>query len=195
MPAGTDVIMYSLVVMFGLVFLWGAYRRLKSYGMEHPVRDTISALRSRYDDLVRDALFQRRVIRDRKAGLIHLAIYVGAGILLIGTLLVALDYDILRPFSGRTSTVLTGDFYLFYKVALDFFGVIFIVGVLIALFRRGLVKPSQIGKKRGYVLTLLGLLYLGITGYLLEALRLYVRPVSWDQTSWVGVRLSYLFGP
>jgi Fe-S oxidoreductase/nitrate reductase gamma subunit len=187
--------MYSLVVLFGVVFLWGSYRRLKSYGMEHPVRDMISALRSRYDDLVRDALFQGRVVRDRKAGLLHLAIYVGAGVLLIGTLLVALDYDILRPFTHQVSTVLTGDFYLFYKVALDFFGLVFIAGVLVALFRRSFAKPPQIGKKRGYILTLLALLYLGITGYLLEALRLYVIPPSWAYTSWVGVRVSYLFGP
>ncbi len=195
MPAGTDVIMYSLVVIFGVIFLWGSYRRLKSYGMEHPVSDLFAALISRYDDLLRDALFQGRVVRDRKAGLMHLAIYVGAGILLIGTLLVGLDYDILRPFTHQVSTVLTGDFYLFYKVALDAFGVVFIAGVLIALFRRGVAKPSQIGKKRGYVLTLLGLLYLGITGYLLEALRLDLKPVSWDYTSWVGVRLAYFFGP
>ncbi len=195
MPSNTPIIMYSMVVIFGLIFLWGAYRRLKSYGMEHPVRDLVSVLRSRYDDLVRDALFQGRVVRDRKAGLMHLAIYTGAGMLLIGTLLVTLDYDILQPFTHHLSTVLTGDFYLLYKIVLDGFGLVFIAGVLIALFRRGIVKPSQIGKRRGYILTLLGLLYLGITGYFLEALRLYLRPVSWDATSWVGVRLSYFFGP
>lgn len=193
MPTGTDVILYSLVVVFGIVFLWGTYGRLKSYGMEHPIRDFASALRTRYNDLLRDALFQGRVVRNRRAGLMHLAIYTGAGILLIGTLLVALDYDILRPFTHQDSTVLTGDFYLLYKVVLDLFGLVFIAGVLVALFRRGIARPPQIGKKRGYILTLLGLLYLGVTGYLLEALRLYLIPPSWAYTSWVGIRVSYLF--
>lgn len=195
MPDGTALIMYSLVIIYGVIFIWGAYRRFKSYGMEHPLRELISVVRTRYDDLVSDSLLQRRVVRARKAGLMHLAIYLGAGILLIGTLLVGLDYDILQPFTHQVSTVLTGDFYLFYKVALDLFGLIFIAGVLIALFRRTLSKPKQIGRKGGYNLTLLGLLYLGITGYLLEALRLYIIPPSWAYTSWVGLRISSLFGP
>ncbi len=187
--------MYSLVVIFGVIFLWGAYRRFKSYGIEHPVRELATALQTRYSDIIGDALFQRRVLLGRRAGLMHLGIYTGTGILLIGTLLVALDLDILQSFTHQVSTVLTGNFYLFYEATLDFFGLIFIAGVLIALFRRTLAKPPQIGKKRGYILTLLGLLYLGVTGYLLEALRLYILPPSWASASWVGVRISYLFGP
>jgi hypothetical protein len=102
LPEGTDLLMYLVLLPFAVVFLYGLYRRLSVTGFPS-LRDIWAGL----PYVVRFWLLQRRVVRERLAGLMHVSIYSGILALFIGTSLVFIDYDILRNFQAR---MLRGDF-------------------------------------------------------------------------------------
>ena len=134
-----------------------------------------------------DVLLQRRVARERR-GWPHLGIFFSYGVLTVGTLLVALDWDILRPLGRR---LLRGEFYLGYEAVMDFFGLVFLGSALVALVWR--IRRRRIGSRAIQVqyLALLGAFaYMGLTGFLLEGLRLTLHPVPWGDWSFVGARVA-----
>ena len=71
------------------------------------------------------------------------------------------------------------------KALLNVFGLLFVAGICIALIRRhGATK--RLRKKMEYFAYLYGLLFMGISGFILEGLRLYLRPVEWAEYSVIG---------
>ncbi|MCS7143064.1 MAG: heterodisulfide reductase-related iron-sulfur binding cluster [Aigarchaeota archaeon] len=182
MPEGTDLLMYTVLVPFAAVFIYGVYLRFRGYGVSNLLRDFVAAPRSRITSLLRYAWLQRKVTLDRASGLMHIPLMYGALVLFIGTALVFIDHDILSFFNEK---LLRGPFYLIYEVTLDLFGLLFIIGVSLAILRRvrGL---KRLREKNEYYAYLGGLLFIGVSGYLLEALRLHVRPVEWGGYSFVG---------
>src|SRR5207237_10631264 len=82
------------------------------------------------------AFGHRRLIRPGYvyAGLMHLFIFYGFVFLFIGTLIVLLEADIVRPYFGVS--FYQGTFYVVYKLVVNLFGLLFIIGLLMAIFRR-----------------------------------------------------------
>ena len=63
----------------------------------------------------------------------------------MGTVLATIDYDItLRLPLGLDFKLLQGPFYLVYELSLDLFGLFFVVGLGLALYRRFVVRPARI---------------------------------------------------
>ena len=188
MPPGTDVIMYIVLIPFAALFLYGIYRRVRVYGIEWS--ELFRDFPTRMGNLVRYALLQRKVVREKTAGVMHLLIYSGIIALLIATTLVFIDYDILRNFN---QSILRGQFYLFYEAIFDFMGLLLLAGLTILLYRRFIARERRLRWKDEYLLIFLGLFFLGITGYILEGLRLYIAPRPWGSWSFVGKAVSDLF--
>ncbi len=182
LPEGTDLLMYLVLLPFAVVFLYGLYRRLSVTGLPS-LRDIWAGL----PYAVRFGLLQRRVVRERLAGLMHVSIYSGILALFIGTSLVFIDYDILRNFQAR---MLRGDFYLFYEAALDFMGLALLAGLGLLFYRRLVLREARLRPKLEYLMVLSGLFFIGLTGYLLEGIRLTLEPRPWGGWSFVGKALS-----
>lgn len=183
LPPSTELVTYFVLAPFAAIFLYGLYLRL---GRGLALWILRSFLRDPYGWLKGAALYalaQRRVLRERRAGIMHLFISYGVLVLLIGTTLVAIDHDILKPLRAR---LLVGDFYLFYEVSLDAFGILLIAGLSLALYRRAYAKPKRLGYRTEYVAILVLLLFIGVSGYLLEGIRIYVRSPAWGHYSFVG---------
>ncbi|MGC8609247.1 MAG: Fe-S oxidoreductase, partial [Thermoplasmata archaeon] len=80
------------------------------------------------------AIFQKKIIKNRYAGIMHLFIFYGFVILFISTALIALSHDILKP--TINVGILHGPFYLLFEVFTQIGGILLVVGILMALARR-----------------------------------------------------------
>ena len=195
------------------VFLYGFYLRVQKYRRGRPAH-RFNNLGKRFMKATR-IMAQNATIwkRDAYTGFAHTLIFWGFVILFIGTVIVAVDHDILR-FMGIH--LLQGTFYLGFSVVLDVFGVLFLVGLLMMMVRRSAMHPPQLDYARvdrkpgqydrsAYSLDdkiFLWLLFLvGVTGFLIEGFRIAAdrppfevwSPVGWllaDLTDGLGLTAS-----
>ncbi|HEY7061618.1 MAG TPA: heterodisulfide reductase-related iron-sulfur binding cluster [Chloroflexota bacterium] len=129
--------------------------------------------RARLRALVAYGLGQARVVRSPFAGTMHLLLYGGFVTLFIGTLLIAAQEDLRVHF-------LYGDFYLFYSLILDIFGVVALVGVAGLAWRRYVQRPAALDSHADDAITLAGLAIILVTGYLIEGLRIGATELQTD---------------
>jgi len=189
MPAGTDLIMYIVLLPFAALFIYGVYRRMRFYGLRDFRGELFRDAPARLGLALRYALLQRKVLSEKRAGIMHAAIYSGAIALFIGTTLVFVDYDILRLMGA---SILRGDFYLFYEFSLDLMGLAFTAGLCILVYRRLVAREARLRPKLEYILTIFGLIFIAGSGYVMEGLRLSIQPREWGGWSFVGNALASL---
>ncbi len=127
--------------------------------------------------LVEYALVQKRVHQKSLGAFLHLLLFSGFVVLTIGTTLLAIAYD--GPYNFHH-----GWYYLIYELTMDVFGVAFIIGCLLALYRRAFQRKISLGHNKSDWWLLGVLLSLGITGFAVEALRLCYTQVQPDLAHW-----------
>jgi Fe-S oxidoreductase len=188
-PVG-EAVFYYLAAVAVLVFGYGVYGRFARYarGTDDPfarLDDLPGRLRRATRMLVSN---EAQFDRDRYAGVMHAFIVWGFLTLLIGTTILAIDIDIYRRLTGTSFFV--GDFYLSYSLVMDALGLLFVVGVGMAIYRRYRVRAERLwGKHTGFeddafVWTLF---LLGVGGYLTEGLRILGTGFpSFETVSFVG---------
>src|SRR5438105_6524893 len=184
--------MYLLVAVQALVLAYAFTRRYLAWrsGRPHGPLDRIG---ERLREALSVALLHRRLIRPGYvyAGLMHLFIFYGFVFLFIGTLIVLLEADIVRPYFG--ASFYQGTFYVIYKLVINFFGLLFLIGLLMAVYRRyGEKLPKFRRNLSDDAIVLALLLFLGITGFLLEALRLSATHDPNAPIHWVAYPLTLL---
>jgi Fe-S oxidoreductase/nitrate reductase gamma subunit len=195
-PVG-EAVFYFLAAVALLVFGYGVYERFARYtrGEADPFE--------RLDDLPGRVRRAARLLvsneaqfdRDPYAGVMHAFIVWGFLTLLIGTTILAIDIDIYRRLTGESFFV--GDFYLSYSLVMDALGLLFVVGVGMALYRRYRVREERLwGKHTGFeddafVWTLF---LLGVGGYVTEALRIVGTGFpAFETVSFVGYAVALVF--
>lgn len=189
-PTLTMIVLYILFAVSLGVMLWGFWQRYQVYKMGRK-HGHMPHWKTSLKDVMALVLGQSRTRRKKLAGPMHSAIFYGFIALFIGTILVGIDQDIAVPLGYK---LLDGAFYLWYEVTLDVFGAFFIAGVLVAAYRRTFIKPKALKTRTTdkYALWIFGII--GITGYLIEALRLYLKPVEWGPWSVVGWTMRPMYG-
>jgi Fe-S oxidoreductase len=195
-PVG-EAVFYFLATVAVLVFGYGVYERFARYarGTDDPFErldDLAGRLRRATRMLVSN---EAQFDRDRYAGVMHAFIVWGFLTLLIGTTILAIDIDIYRRLTGTSFFV--GDFYLSYSLIMDAMGLLFVVGVGMALYRRYQVREERLwGKHTGFeddafVWTLF---LLGVGGYVTEGLRIVGTGFpSFETVSFVGYFVALVF--
>ncbi|WP_276273493.1 4Fe-4S dicluster domain-containing protein [Haloarcula litorea] len=191
-PVGKAVF-YYLAALAVLVFLYGVYERVRRYaqGSDDPF-DRLDDLPGRVLAAARLALSNRKQLdRDAVAGVMHAFVVWGFLTLLIGTTILGIDMDLYRPLTGESFFV--GRFYLSYSFVMDAMGLLFVVGVGVAMWRRYGRRMDRLHDRhtsREDDLFLGALFVLGIGGYLTEGVRILgtstVRDVSFETVSFVG---------
>ncbi len=124
----------------------------------------------------------------------HISIFYGfIGLLMLSAIAVALE-TVIPADSSFSRYMLHGQGHNYYKAAGDFFGLIMLLGLLIAFVRRYIVKDSQLYTDSTDSIALIILLTLVITGFLLEAMRISLLPPSPElQYSFIGYNLAVIF--
>jgi len=204
---GSVVLFYVLAFLTLIAFFFGVYLRVKKYRRGRGV-NRFQRLGWRVvhaaQVVARNATLTRN---DLYAGLGHLAIMWGFTVLFVGTAILTIDYDLVRPFNPAWR-FWKGSFYLWYSLALDLFGVVLLVGLVMMIIRRALFRLPQLDYSRadtqrqkydrGLYLwddwTFLGLLFSTVlTGFLVEGLRIaqqwppYER--AWSPVGWATARV------
>ncbi|SIT41451.1 Fe-S oxidoreductase [Paraburkholderia ribeironis] len=202
----------ALFYLIGLTavgaFAWGVYVQIRKYRRGQPLSKSFGKidLRARLTDMVRVVLSHRTVARrDPAAGRAHRMIFYGFAVLFLGTATVTVDYDITARFLGFHFW--NGDFYLLFKLAMNLAGFSMLAGLVYMMMRRGWIKPPKLDYQRpdrqagdpDYDRSdyrredwafLWSLVLIGITGFVLSALRLVWlqdRAVVWDTRWWSPV--------
>ena len=200
-PAWSVGLFYVLTVITLAVFVRGVWRRYALWRQGQPVdlkalfTGNVQAVCARIGPglrrLLTEGLGQQRVRGHGLAGAAHIVMFAGFMMLLLGTTMLELDHIL-----GWISPALQfhhGTYYVVYEFTLDVFGLLFLAGCAWFLWRRT-QRPASLGHRATDWYVLGSFLGIGVTGYLVEALRLtWQHPVGIGAScSPVGLTLSRL---
>jgi Fe-S oxidoreductase/nitrate reductase gamma subunit len=201
-PHWAEITQYVLGFLTIAVFIFGVTRRIQRWRKGQPQRLTDHVGKRIWSTLVQ-AVGQIRTAKDPYPGIMHLSIFWGMIALFLGTALATVDWDVTHLFFNFQ--FLKGGIYNLYELVLDFLGLFLLVGLGMAVYRRYITKPSRLqagatwtnilGAKLtrddAYVLTLL--VFITLTGYLVEGLRIAVTQPEWAPWSPIGNALASIF--
>ena len=139
--------------------------------------------------------------RDHLAGWAHRAIFYGWIVLFAGTVVLGFDSDFTKPVFGWD--YFRGNFYLGYKEVLNVLGTALLVGVLVMMIRRGLLRPRKLDYARpdrqpdepqydrrvyrvGDWAFISILLVIAVTGFVLEGVRIAMDHPGYGGTQFGG---------
>jgi Fe-S oxidoreductase/nitrate reductase gamma subunit len=182
-PFGLQVAVYLLGLIAAIVFFYGFWKRFQITRKGKGKYDWRPFL-PRFKSWLTNGILTKKVVLDlQPAGAMHAGIMWGMIILFIGTALATIDSDITRfIFDPHQWRLLQNGFYELYKVVLDIFGVISIIGLTLAFVIRYGVKPERLDGRSGKRffredLWIIGsLLIIVLTGYIIEVIRLAAEP-------------------
>lgn len=186
------VLFYVLAVLAVAAFGWQIWRRSRLWMQGKPIAWKPRGIKG----FLAYVLAQRKVRTSRKksGAPMHLLIFYGFASLFLATTLLAVNtYSPVKFHQGT--------YYLIYEASFDALGLLLVVGVGWALFRRAWWLPGNMAKAPQDWWALTMLFVLGVTGYVLEAARLGVKMHeqgavdSFDKFSFVGSQVASLLGP
>ena len=178
---------YIAIIVIIFFVLYGFYLRSRLWKTENYWGEVRKDFFRRLFLLIKYALFQRRVLKRRYAGVMHTGIFIGIIWLIFAPLILAINIYVIKPESvilgiGNASAV--------FELLFDIFGIFLLAGIILALFRRHYMKPESIESKKGNFFILYFLLSLTVTGFLLEGLRIATAQPSSAGWSIFGFLIS-----
>jgi len=186
-PSWAQIFLYAGALVAMGLFAWGVWERIALWRRGGP--------EARFDHIPRrlklvavQALGQARTLSQAYPGVMHAIMFWGFLALFMGTALATIDYDITLPLFGYK--LLKGDFYLYYETVLDLFGLFFVIGLGMAVWRRFVLRPHRVDATARFAGVLTLLFVINLTGFIMEACRLAVVKPAWALWSPVG----YLLG-
>jgi Fe-S oxidoreductase/nitrate reductase gamma subunit len=193
-PAWAQVALYVGGAVALAIFAWGLGQRVALWraGL---AENRFDRLPDRVKLVATHALGQVRTLSQAYPGIMHAIMFWGFLALFLGTVLATIDWDITLPLFGWK--LLRGDFYLAYEAVLDVFGLFFVIGLGIAVWRRFVQRPSPIDPTARFAAVLALLFVINLSGFVMEACRLAaVRPWwgPWSPVGWVLSRIMLAAG-
>ena len=210
-PAG-EAVFYVLALIATAVFFIGLALKVQKYsrGRGEDRFGSLSGFLGRASvGLLATATSRTVGKRDSYAGVFHAAIMWGFIVLFIGTAILTIETDIVGIFAPEYS-FFWGPFYVVYSLVLDGFGLALIVGLGAMAWRRLRFHKPELDYRRvdiapatsdrtGYTtgdwLFLGWLLVLGVTGFVVEGVRIVASDYPWFEVfSPVGMVLARTLG-
>src|SRR5256886_5464710 len=175
-PGRAQVALYVGALVAIAVFAYGMWQRITLWRAGGP--------ENRFDHVPRrlrlvalHALGQARTLSQAYPGVMHATMFWGFLALFMGTVLATVDYDITLPLFGYK--LLKGDFYLCYETVLDLFGLFFVIGLGMAVWRRFVVRPHKVDPTARFAAGLAALFVLTRTRFGMGAAPPRARPAAW----------------
>jgi Fe-S oxidoreductase/nitrate reductase gamma subunit len=167
--------MYSLGAIAMAVLVWAIYRHVLRWRVGQPGNRGSQMwqriLAFKWTAII-DGLIHRRFfgadrpwrLKEIYPGLAHFLIFAGCIVFLLGAFLDAISHYFFD--------FMHGSFYLGYSVVVDSFGILAIIGVIMAVVRRYVNKPKRLDNRWDDLVALLLILVVVITGFVVEGLRM-----------------------
>jgi len=179
------IIMYSLFFLSLVIASIGIIRRVE-YWLSGKEENFSVPFKKRLLDLGNFGWLQKKVSKDKIAGLAHGLIYLGFLVLMFTTTMVFIDHDL-------GIHIYQGNFYLAVTLLSDIFGVLLLVGLMILAKRRYFDKLDKLHTFSADHILLIGLGLLCVQGYIVEGLRIKVTQDPFAMYSPVGLLVAKLF--
>lgn len=144
----------------------------------------------RVRDFFLHAVVQVRNLKTAYTAVMHKLIYIGVTIQVIGTIILLLNMLLFFPW---TITFPRGRADLIYELVMDIAGVMILVGVALAFFRRLVLKPKTLENRWDDYYALIMLTLIPLLGFAMEATRLVATNSPWAAWSPVGNLVARLF--
>ena len=186
---GFEPFLFLLTAVAMAIFAYGVYRRWtlwKAMGKEEIRWDQLPL---RLKSLFLNGFLQIKTWRDAYPGIMHGLIFFGFFVLIFGAAFDAGEFHITEPLFGWSFN--RGTFYLVFACMMQTFGLCVLIGILLAFFRRYVLKPDRLGYKGKSdntpddAVALFLILGIVVTGFLISALRIHV---TYQETPWEWVR-------
>ena len=197
-PAWAETVQYILAVVVLLVFIYGITRRILRWRKGQPEKRP-GHFWERIWSLVVQVFAQRRTLDELYPGIMHFSIFWGMLTLAVGTALATVDWDFTHLFFGFQ--FLKDGIYVAYELVLDLLGLLVILGLGMAIYRRYISRPARLQNQPvkslpaddAFILILLTLI--ALSGYLTEGLRIAVMRPAWADWSPIGKLIEALTSP
>jgi len=165
-----------------IICVYGFYRRYKLWKMGHK-ENRLKYLWQGIKDILSYGFAHKRILREPYPGLAHFFVFWGFVFLVFATLVVMIQADFgLKIFQG--------DLYLFIKVTANAFGFAALLAILATMFRRYVLKPAHMESKPDDTISLILILVILVTGFVIEGLRMAAIPDPWEAYGFVGAWLA-----
>ena len=184
-----EPILFLLTAVAMAIFIYGVYRRWQMWKAIGKSENRWDNIGQRIWLLIKDGLLQVKTWRDPYPGIMHGLIFFGFFVLLFGAIFDAGEFHITEPLFSWS--FLRGNFYLGFAFLMQAFGLCVLIGILLAFFRRYVLKPERLGYKgkpdntADDAIALFFILGIVVTGFLISALRIHV---TYQQAPWEWVR-------
>lgn len=167
---------FLLALAAAVYFFWRRYRLWK---IGRPLERT-GNVRERLKGAFVDAILQATVVKERGVGIMHLGMYVGMAIMLVATVSVAAQADLGLP-------IVQGGYYLYFlSLATDIAGLAFCIAMVACIVRRAVSKNPALETKPADIVVLAWLLVIGVSGFVVEGLRIVATNDPWAAFSPIG---------
>jgi Fe-S oxidoreductase/nitrate reductase gamma subunit len=158
------------------IFLW----KKSSRSLDFPF--SVEALKR----AILDAFLGRRVLEGEiAAGMMHLFLFWGFLSLFVGTSLLAVHHYLIPFLAGMT--------YLIFSLAMEVAGILLLMGITWALVRRYIQRVPRLERRWEDALVPAWLLLVGLSGFMVEGVRLSSQQPLWGQWSFLGNWIGGLF--
>ncbi len=203
MPHDTAFFMYAFTLVAVLIASYGVWQMVHVWRLGADWKP--GNLKDGFKRMFVAVMTHRKFQQEPKGGTGHKWIFYGFLALFITTTIVAIDADIVELlFKAK---LLQGGFYLGLELFADFFGLLFVFALAYMMVRRYVQKPPQLHpstspeapwyKVSPDMTALLFLLLVGVTGFLLEGLRLQHQiqtdGITYQGWSFVGNAIGLAF--
>jgi Fe-S oxidoreductase/nitrate reductase gamma subunit len=175
------------------VLAWGIVRRVRRWRIGRSATERFS-WRAGLMNLWQFVLLQRRVRGHGAAGAAHILLFGGFVVLSIGTGLIGVEHG-LQTLLGRAPTdpvFHKGLYFAVYEFVMDLAGLALLAGCGFFIYRRW-KRPPEVGHEWQDWLVLVLFVVIGVTGYVLEGLRIVLEQTPLPGVSFVGVLFARAF--
>jgi Fe-S oxidoreductase/nitrate reductase gamma subunit len=140
-----------------------------------------------------DILLERRFLQNPYAGIMHIFIFLGCFLLILGA-----GMDFIFHYDGH---LMTGKVYEAFSCTNDIGGVLVLVGVVMAAIERYIRRPDRLDNRRDDWVSLLLIAAVVITGFVLAGARIAAQQAqdpllaqsSWEKWGFLSYGISLLF--
>ena len=153
-------------------------------GSQKPAVDRWKKLGPQIKDFFVNILAQVRILKKAYPGIMHFLIFWGVVIQVIGTIINILQMKLFLPWV--ISTFPRNNWYLAYELVMDIAGLFILLGVLMAAFRRFVLRPKTLETYWDDTVALVLLFLIAFVGFTNEGIRMLVTKPPWAQWSPVG---------
>ncbi len=157
---------YVVLPLLALVMLFRFYKRISLWWRVGRPQRLWDHFWARLGRLIKYAILQTKVLRQAYPGLMHVAIAWAFFVFFLGTALATIDANFFK--------FLRGPLYLVFKLMLDTFTIVALVGLAMAAYRRFVQKPQRLTLTTSFTWSLVLLFLIVLTGLVVESMRLAV---------------------